>query len=51
MVLGIDLSSLPDGLQKIFKVIQVKGALAAPEVFKEAMAWVWETEKSFVPQT
>lgn len=49
-VLNIDLSGLPEGLQKIFRVIQVKGALAAPAVFKAAMKWVWEQEKEYVPQ-
>ena len=33
MVLDIDVSGLPDGLQKIFEVIKIKGAKAAPEVF------------------
>lgn len=50
MVLDIDISSYPEPLQAILRVIQVKGALAAPEAFRKAMSWVWETEKSFVPQ-
>ncbi len=49
-VLNIDTSSLPEALQKIFAVIKVKGALAAPAVFKAAMKWTWEQEKSYVPQ-
>lgn len=50
MVLGLDTSSFPDPLKKIFNIIKVKGALAAPEAFHKAMAWVWEREKSYVPQ-
>lgn len=50
-VMNIDISALPDGLEKIFKVIQVKGAIAAPDAFKAGMQWVWETEKQFVPYT
>lgn len=50
MVLDIDISGYPEPLQAILRIIQVKGALAAPEAFRKAMAWVWDTEKSFVPQ-
>lgn len=49
MVLNIDLSGFPEPLQSVLRVLQVKGALAAPELFKTAMAWVWEQEKGFVP--
>ena len=35
MVLDIDLSGFPEPLQKILRVIQVKGALAAPEAFNK----------------
>jgi len=49
-VLNLDISQFPDPLQKIFRVIQVAGALAAPRVFKEAMSWVWEKEQKYVPQ-
>jgi hypothetical protein len=48
-VLNIDLSQVPEPLREILRVVQVKGALAAPEVFKEAMDWVWEQEKKYVP--
>lgn len=50
MVLDIDISSYPEPLQAILRVIQVKGAIAAPAAFRKAMAWVYETEKSFIPQ-
>lgn len=49
MVLDIDISGFPEPLQAILRVIQVKGAIAAPKAFREAMAWVWETEKPFSP--
>ncbi len=48
-VLNLDISGFPEPLQAILRVLQVKGAKAAPEVFKQAMAWVWEKEKSYVP--
>jgi hypothetical protein len=50
MLLDIDLSGVPEPLREILHVIQVKGAIAAPAAFRKAMAWVWETEKDFVPQ-
>lgn len=49
MVLDIDLSGLPEPLQKIFRVIQVKGAIAAPKAFNEAMQWVYEKEEQYMP--
>jgi hypothetical protein len=49
MVLDIDISGFPEPLQSILRVIQVKGAIAAPAAFRKAMAWVWETEKPFSP--
>lgn len=48
-VLNIDLSSFPEPLQSVLRVLQLKGAAAAPELFKTAMAWVWEKEKQYVP--
>jgi ubiquinone/menaquinone biosynthesis C-methylase UbiE len=48
-VLNIDLSQLPEPLREILRVVQIKGALVAPEVFKKAMAWVWEQEKQYIP--
>eukprot|EP01038_Epipyxis_sp_PR26KG_P006963 gene6963-9518_t len=49
-VLQLDISSFPEPLQKILRVIQVKGAIVAPEVFRQALGWVWEKEVSYVPQ-
>ncbi len=49
-VLNIDISSLPEPLREIFRVIQIKGAIAAPAVFKAAMKWVWEQEEQYVPE-
>lgn len=48
-VMSLDLSGLPDNLQKILKALQLKGAAHAPEIFKTAMAWVWDSEKDYVP--
>lgn len=50
MVLDIDLSQFPEPLQKILRVIQVKGAAAAPEAFSEAMHWVWEKQLPYTPE-
>lgn len=47
--MSIDLSVFPEPLQKILRIIQVEGALAAPAAFRSALAWVWETQKSFAP--
>ena len=49
-ILGIDLSAFPEPLQKILRVIQIKGALAAPAAFRSALSWVWETQKGYAPQ-
>lgn len=43
-ILNIDISSYPEPLQSILRVLQIKGAIAAPGVFKEAMQWVWKKE-------
>jgi len=48
-VLNIDLSSFPEPLQSVLRALQLKGAKAAPEIFKLAMDFVWETEKQYVP--
>jgi hypothetical protein len=49
MVLSIDLSKFPEPIQSVLRVLQLKGAQAAPEFFKAAMSWVWEQEKQYVP--
>lgn len=49
-VLNLDISQFPEPIYSILHILQVKGALAAPQLFKTAMAWVWEQEKQFVPQ-
>ena len=38
-IMDIDFSQYPEPLQKIFHVIQIKGATAAPEVVNEALDW------------
>lgn len=48
-ILGLDTSSFPDPLKKILDAAKIAGAIKAPALFREAMAWVWEKEKSFVP--
>ena len=37
-VLNLDISQFPDPLQKILGVLQIAGAIAAPRVFREALA-------------
>eukprot|EP00349_Pseudokeronopsis_sp_Brazil_P006323 CAMPEP_0202971564 /NCGR_PEP_ID=MMETSP1396-20130829/28371_1 /ASSEMBLY_ACC=CAM_ASM_000872 /TAXON_ID= /ORGANISM="Pseudokeronopsis sp., Strain Brazil" /LENGTH=464 /DNA_ID=CAMNT_0049701063 /DNA_START=25 /DNA_END=1419 /DNA_ORIENTATION=+ len=49
-VLSIDLSGFPEPLQSVLRALQLMGAAKAPELFKKAMAWVWEQEKQYVPQ-
>lgn len=48
-IMSIDLSHFPEPLRTILKVAQVKGALAAPAAFRSALAWVWDTQKSYTP--
>jgi hypothetical protein len=43
-------SAYPEPLQKILRVIQVKGSAALPEVMMKAMAWVYEQEKEYMPE-
>jgi hypothetical protein len=49
MVLSIDLSKFPEPIQSVLRVLQLKGAKAAPELFTIALDWVWESEKQYVP--
>ncbi len=49
-VLNLDISMFPEPLHSILRVLQLKGAEAAPALFNRAMAWVWEKEASYVPQ-
>jgi len=49
-VLDIDISGFPEPLQDILRVLQLKGAAAAPEVFRAACMWVWDREEAFVPK-
>lgn len=37
-VLSLDVSQFPDPLKKILSALKVAGAVAAPRIFKEAMA-------------
>lgn len=48
-VLSLDLTGFPEPLQSILRALQLKGAAKAPELFKKAMAWVWEQEKQYIP--
>lgn len=48
-MLSLDVSQFPEPLQTVLRVLQLKGAAAAPEVFRLAEAWVWEQEKQYVP--
>lgn len=49
MVMRLDFTGFPERIQKVLQILQLKGATHAPEVFKTAMAWVWNSEKDFVP--
>jgi hypothetical protein len=49
MVLSIDISQFPEPIHSVLRVLQLKGAKAAPALFNTAMAWVWESEKQYVP--
>ena len=48
-ILDLDISQYPEPLQDILRIIQIKGAIAAPEALKKAMTWVWEREQSYFP--
>lgn len=48
--MSINLSLFPEPPQKILSVIQVRGAIAAPEAFRAALAWVWEVQKPYAPE-
>ena len=48
-ILSLDLSQFPEPLQKILKVVEVAGAIAAPKVAAEALQFVWDKEESFTP--
>lgn len=50
IVMDIDVSQFPEPLQKIFSVLKVMGAAAAPSVMHEALAWVWEQQEQYTPQ-
>lgn len=49
-VLNLDISAIPEPLHSILRVLQIKGAIAAPKLFNAAMEWVWEKEAKYVPQ-
>lgn len=52
MVMNIELNldGLPEPLQKMFQALKIKGALKAPEVFNEALEWVYNNEEKYIPQ-
>jgi hypothetical protein len=45
----LNLSAFPEPLQKILGGLRKGLAIEAPKAFNDAMAWVWEKEKSYVP--
>ncbi len=49
-VLNLDISKYPEPLQDILRIVQIKGAIAAPAAAKKAMAWVWDREINYTPQ-
>lgn len=48
-VLDMDFDQYPEPLQKILRVIQVKGAVAAPAAINKALEWVYEAEEKYMP--
>ena len=49
-VMNLDLSKYPEELQQILKIVQIKGAIAAPEAVNKAMAWVYKSEQAYMPR-
>lgn len=45
----LNISAYPEPLQKILGGLRKGAAIEAPKIFNEAMAWVWEKEKKYVP--
>ena len=46
---SFDVTQFPEPVQEILRVIQLKGAKAAPEVFAKALNYVWNREKDYHP--
>lgn len=50
MVMDLDISSLPEPIQKIVEKAQKGLAILAPKVFREAMEFVWKNEEQYAPK-
>jgi hypothetical protein len=50
MVWNIDVSGAPEPLKGILELLKVKGATAAPGIFREALDWVYAKELQYMPQ-
>mmetsp|Transcript_57634 Transcript_57634/g.125365 ORF Transcript_57634/g.125365 Transcript_57634/m.125365 type:complete len:462 (+) Transcript_57634:20-1405(+) len=50
MDINVNLDGLPEPLQKMFHALKVKGAAHAPEVFNEALEWVYNKELQYMPK-
>jgi hypothetical protein len=49
-IMNIDISQYPEPLQSILKIVQIKGALAAPEAVNKALQWVYDNELKYMPR-
>lgn len=49
-VLSLDITQFPEEIQKVLRIIQLKGAAHAPEMFYTAMIWVYNKELQYIPQ-
>jgi hypothetical protein len=50
MVWNIDVSNAPTPLKGILEALKVKGAKAAPAIFRQALDWVYQNELQYMPQ-
>ena len=46
----LNISKYPEPLQSILRIIQIKGALAAPEAMMKGMEWVYKQEEEYMPE-
>lgn len=49
-VLNLDISQYPEPLQSILRIIQIKGAIAAPAAINEALMWVYNNQINYHPE-
>lgn len=49
-VWNIDVSGAPQPLRGILELLKIKGAKAAPGIFRQALDWVYQNELQYLPQ-